>query len=338
MYVKAKYNGIPVYENEQPGVDYIIKKGDEASLREQIAFAMTGIEHYIIPAFDKVVDLKTCVDYLELYGFDELEISRKTECNGDVFILPAKYPDVESYSAKVQNDLQEAKRRVMQRVSEKKMTEKEGKERLLRCEGRYNDDIKQYEKFFSDEITKNEKEVLGNFIIKGTYKEYELSLNKKDFSFTLPFSVEIASNIDINTLDFTVDNFTYDLKDKDLTVKIDYIVKADEKKEEPTFEKTDRLPEPLDLIDERNDAMKMPEIKEEPIKTDDKINDNMITTVTGINAENDYISYHIHIVKETEDIDFICKKYNISKEELLNINGITDININDKLLVPITNE
>ena len=35
--------------------DYIIKKGDEASLREQIAFAMTGIEHYIIPAFDKAV-------------------------------------------------------------------------------------------------------------------------------------------------------------------------------------------------------------------------------------------------------------------------------------------
>ena len=160
MYVKAKRNGIPVYENEQPGVDYIIKKGDEASLREQIAFAMTGIEHYIIPAFDKVVDLKTCVDYLELYGFDELEISRKTECNGDVFILPAKYPDVESYSAKVQNDLQEAKRRVMQRVSEKKMTEKEGKERLLRCEERYNDDIKQYENFFSDEITKNEIERL----------------------------------------------------------------------------------------------------------------------------------------------------------------------------------
>ena len=156
MYVKAKRNGIPVYENEQPGVDYIIKKGDEASLREQIAFAMTGIEHYIIPAFDKVVDLKTCVDYLELYGFDELEISRKTECNGDVFILPAKYPDVESYSTKVQNDFQEANRRVMQLVSEKKMTEKEGKERLLRCEGRYNDDIKQYEKFFSDEITKNE--------------------------------------------------------------------------------------------------------------------------------------------------------------------------------------
>ena len=156
MYVKAKRNGIPVYENEQPGVDYIIKKGDEASLREQIAFAMTGIEHYIIPAFDKVVDLKTCVDYLELYGFDELEISRKTECNGDVFILPAKYPDVESYSAKVQNDLQEAKRRVMQRVSEGKMTEEEGKQELLWYERRFCDNIERYGKFFEDEATQKE--------------------------------------------------------------------------------------------------------------------------------------------------------------------------------------
>ena len=158
MYFTAKRNGIPVYENEQPRVDYIIKKGDEASLREQIAFAMTGIEHYVIPAFDKVVDLKTCVDYLELYGFDELEISRKTECNGDVFILPAKYPNKESYRVKVQNDFQEAKRSVMQRISEGKMTQEAGREKLLWCEESYNDDIEQYGRFFEDETTKKELE------------------------------------------------------------------------------------------------------------------------------------------------------------------------------------
>ena len=160
MYVKAKCNGIPVYENEQPGVDYIIKKGDEASLREQIAFAMTGIEHYIIPAFDKVVDLKTCVDYLELYAFSNLYISRKTECNGDVFILPAKYPNKESYRVKVQNDFQEAKRSVMQRISEGKMTQEAGREKLLWCEESYNDDIEQYGRFFEDETTKKELERL----------------------------------------------------------------------------------------------------------------------------------------------------------------------------------
>lgn len=160
MYVKAKYNGIPVYENEQPGVDYIIKKGDEESLRDQIAFAMTGIEHYVIPAFDKVVDLKTCVDYLELYAFSNLYISRKTECNGDVFILPAKYPNKESYRVKVQNDFQEAKRSVMQRISEGKMTQEAGREKLLWCEESYNDDIEQYGRFFEDETTKKELERL----------------------------------------------------------------------------------------------------------------------------------------------------------------------------------
>ena len=160
MYFTAKRNEIPVYENEQPRVDYIIKKGDEASLREQIAFAMTGIEHYVIPAFDKVVDLKTCVDYLELYGFDELEISRKTECNGDVFILPAKYPNKESYRVKVQNDFQEAKRSVLQRISEGKMTQEAGREKLLWCEESYNDDIEQYGRFFEDETTKKELERL----------------------------------------------------------------------------------------------------------------------------------------------------------------------------------
>ena len=160
MYMKAKCNEITVYENEQPGVDYIIKKGDEASLREQIAFAMTGIEHYIIPAFDKVVDLKTCVDYLELYAFSNLYISRKTECNEDVFILPAKYPNKESYRVKVQNDFQEAKRSVLQRISEGKMTQEAGREKLLWCEESYNDDIEQYGRFFEDETTKKELERL----------------------------------------------------------------------------------------------------------------------------------------------------------------------------------
>ncbi|NSJ91282.1 hypothetical protein G7A79_19320, partial [Coprococcus sp. MSK.21.13] len=154
MYVKAKYNGIPVYKNEQPGVDYIIKKGDEASLSEQIAFAMTGIEHYVIPAFDKVVDLKTCVDYLELYGFDELEINRKTECNGDVFILPAKYPNKESYRVKVQSDYQEIKMELKQDILDNKITEEEGERELIWYERRFRDNIERYGKFFEYETKK----------------------------------------------------------------------------------------------------------------------------------------------------------------------------------------
>lgn len=153
MYMKAKCNEITVYENEQPGVDYIIKKGDEASLREQIAFAMTGIEHYIIPAFDKVVDLKTCVDYLELYDRGELFVWFE---NGDKFILPAKYPDKESYSKKIQKDCETMKKEVEQDILDGRITEANGREKIIQCTRSYNDDIEQYGKFFEDEATKNE--------------------------------------------------------------------------------------------------------------------------------------------------------------------------------------
>ena len=153
MYMKAKRNEITVYENEQPGVDYIIKKGDEASLREQIAFAMTGIEHYIIPAFDKVVDLKTCVDYLELYDRGELFVWFE---NGDKFILPAKYPDKEPYSKKIQKDCETMKKEVEQDILDGRITEANGREKIIQCTKSYNDDIEQYGKFFEDEATKNE--------------------------------------------------------------------------------------------------------------------------------------------------------------------------------------
>ena len=153
MYMKAKRNEITVYENEQPGVDYIIKKGDEASLREQIAFAMTGIEHYIIPAFNKVVDLKTCVDYLELYDRGELFVWFE---NGDKFILPAKYPDKESYSKKIQKDCETMKKEVEQDILDGRITEANGRKKIIQCTRSYNDDIEQYEKFFEDEATKNE--------------------------------------------------------------------------------------------------------------------------------------------------------------------------------------
>ena len=153
MYFTAKRNEIPVYENEQPGVDYIIKKGDEASLREQIAFAMTGIEHYVIPAFDKVVDLKTCVDYLELYDRGELFVWFE---NGDKFILPAKYPDKESYSKKIQKDCETMKKEVEQDILDGRITEANGREKIIQCTKSYNDDIEQYGKFFEDEATKNE--------------------------------------------------------------------------------------------------------------------------------------------------------------------------------------
>lgn len=170
------------------------------------------------------------------------------------------------------------------------------------------------------EFTKNEGEILGNFLISGSYKEHELSINKTPFNFTLPFSVDISDRVDLNTIEFTIDNFTYDLKDNDLDIKIDYVITGEDKKEEVRFEKVDE--ETLPILEDN-------EIIEE--KTTDEEKD----IISSIEAKDDYMMYHLHIVKETETIESICTLYGLSKDEILNINNVTNVNVNDKLLIPI---
>lgn len=182
------------------------------------------------------------------------------------------------------------------------------------------------------EITKNDSEILGNFLITGTYKEHELSVNKTDFSFTLPFSVELTTRVDLSSLDMSIDNFTYDLNGSDLDIKIDYVIEAQELKEEPIFERVEEESEPITLIEEKEEI------------TNNVVNDNeereikSETIINSVKAEDDYISYHIHIVSSGESLESIALKYHITKEEIENINNITSINENDKLLIPLENE
>ena len=182
------------------------------------------------------------------------------------------------------------------------------------------------------EITKNDSEILGNFLITGTYKEHELSVNKTDFNFTLPFSVELTTRVDLSSLDMSIDNFTYDLNGSDLDIKIDYVIEAQELKEEPIFERVEEESEPITLIEEKE------EIKNNVVNDNEEREIKSETIINSVKAEDDYISYHIHIVSSGESLESIALKYHITKEEIESINNITSINENDKLLIPLENE
>ena len=186
------------------------------------------------------------------------------------------------------------------------------------------------------EITKNDGEILGNFLITGTYKEHELSINKTDFNFTLPFSVELTTRVDLSSLDMSIDNFTYDLNGSDLDIKIDYVIEAQDLKEEPVFERVDQDIEPITLIEEKEEKIN-DEIKEE-INNNEEREIKSETIINSVKAEDDYISYHIHIVSNGESLESIALKYHITKEEIETINNITTIEVNDKLLIPLENE
>lgn len=200
------------------------------------------------------------------------------------------------------------------------------------------------------EITQNESEVLGNFLISGTYKEHELSINLSEFDFIVPFSVELEKKIDTDSLEFSIDNFTYVVEGKEMLVKIDYILRAEELPEEEriTLEEIEvpEFEEIVEKIDTEIEKTKEPEEKE---REKEKIIENKIvqdevleinqTVATSLpNAEDDYITYHVHIVKKEETLEQIALNYHIEKEEILKINESAQIIEHEKILIPITNE
>ena len=199
------------------------------------------------------------------------------------------------------------------------------------------------------EMNTNESELLGNFIVSGEYKAHELSVNKESFSHTLPFSIELSDNIDLESIDFSITDFTYEVvNDNTLKVFVEFNVLANEKeiKEElkedlfqsvtTAVENDIELPEVIanvtKEVEERNG--------EEPvIETLEQIdNASQKTILDSINNDNDtYALYHIHIVKEAETIDMISAKYNTTIDIINEYNDLTNIGVGDKLIIPEDN-
>lgn len=214
------------------------------------------------------------------------------------------------------------------------------------------------------EYTVNDEYILGNFIVSGEYKSHEISINKEEFSFVLPFQVEILKDVDINTIEFDIEDFTYELIDNArLKINIEYSINGKLSEISIEYERLDDeiitdhfdLTELCDveeneenlLLEESIELMpeNIPEVIEKEKEDTMKIENREITEeikndiLSNINIqEEDYVTYHIHIVKENENIESICKKYNISSLMVSEYNDISELNEGDKILIPFDNE
>lgn len=123
--------------------------------------------------------------------------------------------------------------------------------------------------------------------------------------------------------------------------KIDEIKPVDkEEKEEKLLNKE----EPINKVDEvvkpkeeRDDS----QIKIEDLfkELDEKIVDVKTSPKVPIfetfDPKNEtYVTYNVHIVREEDNIETICLKYGVTKEELSYYNDISIIKLGDKLIVP----
>lgn len=202
----------------------------------------------------------------------------------------------------------------------------------------------------------------GDFIISGDYRLHEISINKEDFSFKLPFIHEIRSNVNLDTVNLEITDFTYELNNNDeLHVHIEYIVSgeqsliefADEKDLNEFLNKTDA--EVVDLTEDeprfkevsKEEILNIPaedskkEEKEEPkeeIKEDKSSEISTNNIIGSINADETYVKYHVHTVMQNDTLEGILDKYKITLTELKKYNTFEALEVNMKLVIPENEE
>ncbi len=186
----------------------------------------------------------------------------------------------------------------------------------------------------------NGSKIEGEFIISGDYRLHEISINKEDFCFKLPYTHELPSNINLDTVELEITDFNYEFNNNDeLKVHVEYILTAEEGiklfESEAELNKflDDNDAEIIDLKEStraQNEVL-LPETKEE-LETPSKIDENMI--LGSINEEEKYVKYHIHTVTMNDSIESITKEYNISLNTLKKYNTFENLELNMKLLIP----
>lgn len=202
----------------------------------------------------------------------------------------------------------------------------------------------------------------GDFIISGDYRLHEISINKEDFSFKLPFTHEIRSNVNLDTVNLEITDFTYELNNNDeLHVHIEYIVSgeqsliefADEKDLDEFLNKTDA--EVVDLTEDeprfkevsKEEILNIPaedskkEEKEESKKEIKEEKQSEISTnniIGSINADETYVKYHVHTVMQNDTLEGILDKYKITLTDLKKYNTFETLEVNMKLVIPENGE
>lgn len=204
------------------------------------------------------------------------------------------------------------------------------------------------------EIQKSDDAISGKFIIEGDYKNLIGDIETEKFSFELPFDIALGVRYERDNMVVDIDDFRYELIDSNrLKVNIDLYIDGDiipeeeevidEKrgiiKEMDEIEGDSRIDMDNDFLEDTIDFSKniIEEINKEPMETEAStiVNENNNINIFGNISDNEtYATYKVYTVMDTDTIDGIISKYNISKELLGEYNNIEDIKSGDKLIIP----
>lgn len=197
----------------------------------------------------------------------------------------------------------------------------------------------------------------GDFLVSGEYKSNELSVNKEKFEYRLPLIYELEPTVDMETLTYDIDDFEYTVKDDCLTVYIDFAVRYEEKAIEPLIpeiteeelnsekDEVDDVILPRSSKDESEEQVEtevatiteesaieepaIEEMVEERLADEDKD-----TIVESFTEQDEYVTYHVHMVSSTDTLDAIAEKYGCTVELIKQYNDFDELEEKQKLLIP----
>ncbi len=209
---------------------------------------------------------------------------------------------------------------------------------------------------------KDESNIVGNLIVKGTYKRTEASRLEEDFYYELPTEIILTEKIDISTASIEIDDFYYEIENEDsinchiiLLINGMEIVDIEEKDEEEKIElkehkiKVEKIEEEKEERECDGDAS-FQEYKEEYIEPEKEIvNENKKVTEEENNdvgslftslkdSEETFSTYLVYIMRKEETLESIISKYNTNKEVLEQYNDLSNITVGSKIIIPMTNE
>lgn len=195
---------------------------------------------------------------------------------------------------------------------------------------------------------KGEDLIKGNFYIKGKFKMTKASITEEEFSYKIPCEIAISDDYDTYDASVDIDDFYYELLD-DSVLKVNIALAIDNLvKKERCIEEEDVLIDNLDQEKpEKEDNKIKEEIKIEKEDIDKKVDIlyeekeriNPVNVIKNSNEsfetlENSYQTYYVYLTKEDDTFDTLKEKYQVTKEDILNYNDITEITPGIKVIIP----
>lgn len=184
---------------------------------------------------------------------------------------------------------------------------------------------------------KEENIIKGSFIISGTYKMTESSINVDSFNYDLPFEISIDKKYDTQNLILDINDFYYEVIDsKILAVNIEVLL--DNLKEKELIElKEERGAAEKEETDEFNEVEELLNQADENKKDSDSQDERQTETTSlfdNLDDNEKYVTYKIHFVNENDTVESIIQKYDVPLSKIEEYNDLTDIQIGNKIIIP----